>query len=175
MHHLWVSRFRSHGNLTLIYGYVKQLTTRSYVELLEGFLASLVKAQGLSVVLPSPHTGVFTDMNHKIGSIGIHIQHRITSHGFALNVESSVLDWFSHIVACGLSDVTMTSVETELMKLGRGKKVKVADLVESTVSEYSKAFDREIIEMGAGEEHASLRDVIADAVARRLLPLQDPI
>jgi lipoyl(octanoyl) transferase len=47
--------------------------------------------------------------NAKIASIGVHVSRGITSHGFALNVATD-LSYFSHIVPCGMPDVTMTSM-----------------------------------------------------------------
>lgn len=46
----------------------------------------------------------------KIASIGVHLARWITIHGFALNVATQ-LDHFGGIVACGLPDVRMTSIE----------------------------------------------------------------
>lgn len=135
---------------------------------LELYLASLVSSFFIPVVTPSPHTGVFTSPNHKIGSIGIHIRHRITLHGFALNVEASVLDWFSHIVACGLDDVVMTSVETELGKSNKGRNVRVEDLVGKSVELFGERFERRMEQLGEGQEHAVLRELIEDGLQGRL-------
>ena len=49
----------------------------------------------------------------KIGSIGVHARDWVTWHGFALNV-STDLSYFDLMVPCGISDVTMTTVEQEL-------------------------------------------------------------
>ena len=57
-------------------------------------------------------TGVWTE-GRKIASIGIHVKQWVTLHGFALNV-STDLGLFDLIVPCGISGVTMTSVEREL-------------------------------------------------------------
>ena len=51
--------------------------------------------------------------NKKIGSVGLSIKHGITIHGLALNV-SLDLTPFSWINPCGLSRVSMTSLENEL-------------------------------------------------------------
>ncbi len=59
-------------------------------------------------------TGVWT-MGRKIASIGIHVRHWVTSHGFALNVENSLAD-FDLIVPCGISGVEMTTVAAEVAR-----------------------------------------------------------
>ena len=58
------------------------------------------------------YTGVWVG-DRKIASIGVHVSRGITTHGFAVNVDID-LDPFSWIIACGLPDVTMTSLAREL-------------------------------------------------------------
>ena len=58
------------------------------------------------------YTGVWV-ADRKIASIGVHVSRGVSTHGFAVNVVND-LEPFSWIVACGLPDVTMTSVEREL-------------------------------------------------------------
>ncbi|HEY2768720.1 MAG TPA: lipoyl(octanoyl) transferase LipB [Solirubrobacteraceae bacterium] len=58
------------------------------------------------------YTGVWVK-ERKIASLGIHVARGISTHGFAVNVEND-LEPFSWIVACGLPDVTMTSIAREL-------------------------------------------------------------
>jgi lipoyl(octanoyl) transferase len=55
--------------------------------------------------------------DRKIASIGVHVSRAITTHGFAVNVEND-LEPFSWVIACGLPDVTMTSVQRELSPTG---------------------------------------------------------
>ena len=50
--------------------------------------------------------------DRKIASIGIHVSRRVSIHGFAVNVEND-LDPFGSVVACGLPDVKMTSLQAE--------------------------------------------------------------
>ena len=57
-------------------------------------------------------TGVWVE-NRKIASIGIHVKKWVTWHGFALNVTTD-LSYFELIVPCGISEVTMTSIQREL-------------------------------------------------------------
>jgi lipoyl(octanoyl) transferase len=58
------------------------------------------------------YTGVWVQ-ERKIASLGVHVARGISTHGFAVNVEND-LEPFSWIVACGLPDVTMTSIAQEL-------------------------------------------------------------
>jgi lipoyl(octanoyl) transferase len=58
------------------------------------------------------YTGVWVK-ERKIASIGVHVSRGITTHGFAVNVEND-LEPFSWVIACGLPDVAMTSLEHEL-------------------------------------------------------------
>ncbi len=48
----------------------------------------------------------------KIASVGVHISHGVSAHGFAVNVDND-LDPFSWVVACGLPEVQMTSLQAE--------------------------------------------------------------
>ena len=48
----------------------------------------------------------------KIASIGVHISHGVSMHGFAVNVDNDLAP-FSWVVACGLPGVTMTSLAAE--------------------------------------------------------------
>ena len=58
-------------------------------------------------------TGVWS-RGRKIASIGVHARQWVTWHGFALNVTTD-LSYFDVMVPCGIPEVTMTSVERELL------------------------------------------------------------
>lgn len=60
-------------------------------------------------------TGVWVG-ERKIGSIGVHVQKGVSTHGFAVNVQND-LQPFEWVVPCGLEGVRMTSV---LSEQGRG-------------------------------------------------------
>ncbi|HEV3319908.1 MAG TPA: lipoyl(octanoyl) transferase LipB [Solirubrobacteraceae bacterium] len=58
------------------------------------------------------YTGVWVE-DRKIASIGVHVSRGIATHGFAVNVDIDLAP-FSWVIACGLPDVTMTSIAREL-------------------------------------------------------------
>jgi lipoate-protein ligase B len=62
-------------------------------------------------------TGVWVG-ERKIASLGIHVQRRVSTHGFAINVDND-LEPFSWIVPCGLDGVQITSVAREAGASGR--------------------------------------------------------
>lgn len=88
------------------------------------------------------YTGVFVDTN-KIAALGIAVNHRVTMHGFAFNINTN-LDHFKWIVPCGLKDRGVTSVEAltgEKQSLKRVKKLiqeAYGDLFEVTTYNQSK-------------------------------------
>ncbi len=57
------------------------------------------------------YTGVWVG-DRKIASIGVHLSRGVSTHGFAVNVDLDLAP-FSWVVACGLPDVTMTSIGAE--------------------------------------------------------------
>ncbi|WVO14543.1 lipoyl(octanoyl) transferase [Cryptococcus depauperatus] len=93
---------------------VMETPTRCYVEYLQAMLKEYVcDATGLDTILaphPEGHVGVFSSPTEKVASIGIHLRHRITSHGFAMNITPEPISWFDLVMACGLADVRAVSL-----------------------------------------------------------------
>ncbi len=88
----------------------------AYVRLLErvlvGALASIdIPARSREDEGPD-YTGVWVE-SRKIASIGVHLARGVTTHGFAINVQARAVEPFTWVVACGLPDVQMTSIESE--------------------------------------------------------------
>ena len=57
-------------------------------------------------------TGVWCE-NRKLASIGVGVRKWISMHGFAINITRQSLPPFLAITPCGLSEVSMTCLETE--------------------------------------------------------------
>jgi lipoyl(octanoyl) transferase len=90
-----------------------KIGARTYIESLEAVIIQVLAEYGIKAYQINGLTGIWTkDQNHqdaKVGAIGVRISKGITSHGFALNVNTN-LDYFNHIVPCGIEDKAVTSI-----------------------------------------------------------------
>ena len=106
------------------------------------------------------YTGVWID-ERKIASIGVHVSHHVTTHGFAVNVDNDMRP-FEWAVACGLHGVQMTSLadergETALTRPAasqplapeRAPSPLVASLADHVVARFAAAFARTPVEADA--------------------------
>lgn len=130
-----------------------ELTSRCYVDRLQSSLISLLHSYSLPTVPPpSEHTGVWSDINHKIVSIGVQVRHRITTHGFALNVTRDVVPWFNRIVACGIKGKSMTNMQDQLTFRIKSEEESRPDLEAAEVkAESEKGIQTVEDEAGRGE------------------------
>ena len=85
-----------------------------YLRQVEEVLIRALRSFDIAAGRVPKYTGVWT-RNRKIASIGVHARDWVTWHGFALNVTTE-LSFFDLIVPCGIPQVTMTSVERELVE-----------------------------------------------------------
>ena len=137
--------------LNLDLGHVA-LSTREYICRLQRILSlHLREAHGLTPAPPSEENmGVFLGAREKVASIGVQVRHRLTAHGFAMNVTREPLAWFEQIVACGLADVKAVSVEG-----ATGRKVEVEGEVAGIVERFGRVMERQMVpldlDVGSGE------------------------
>jgi lipoyl(octanoyl) transferase len=94
-------------------------------------------------------TGVWTGQGQafrtqaKIAAIGVHISRGVTSHGFALNVNTD-LRYFDLIVPCGITTKPVTSIEKEL-----GRQTAIESVAEKVARNFGKIFGRKIVNVEA--------------------------
>jgi lipoyl(octanoyl) transferase len=77
-------------------------------------LATLLAPFGIAASWRRDAPGLWIDRGEanrpaKICAFGVHVSHRVTMHGFALNV-TTALEAFDLIVPCGLADIEVTSI-----------------------------------------------------------------
>ena len=91
-----------------------------FVRLMERAMIAALGEWGVEARLFEGLTGVWVGSEpppagdaRKIGSIGIHVDRGITTHGLAINVNND-LQPFEWIVPCGIEAVRMTSLGREL-------------------------------------------------------------
>ncbi|KAL1744357.1 hypothetical protein HDZ31DRAFT_38849 [Schizophyllum fasciatum] len=135
------------------------LGVRDYVCRMQKFIGlHLREAHGLQPS-PSDNTGVFLSPTEKIASIGVQVRHRLTSHGFAMNITSEPLPWFDQVVACGLEDVKAVSIST-----AKGAEVKLDEEIPGLVARFGRLYERDMApldvngEGGIGEAILSLEE-----------------
>ncbi len=105
-------RVTYHGPGQLVgYPIVAVRDVLGYVRTLERALIAALADEGLAAEVREGLTGVWV-AEGKIGSIGVHVQRGVTSHGFAVNVDCDLRP-FGWIVPCGIDGVRMTSLARE--------------------------------------------------------------
>jgi lipoyl(octanoyl) transferase len=103
-----------------------------YVRSLERAMIAVAADAGVEAGTLEGITGVWVG-DRKLGAIGIHVSRGITTHGFAINVNTD-LSMFNGIVPCGLVDRGVTSLAEQL-----GHEVSMADAVRWTSKRMGEA------------------------------------
>jgi lipoyl(octanoyl) transferase len=87
----------------------------------------------------SPDSTTKAAAEAKLAAIGIHISRFVTSHGFALNVNTD-LNFFDLIIPCGITSKPVTSMQHEL-----GKPIDLNAVAESISRNFGIVFQSQIL------------------------------
>jgi lipoyl(octanoyl) transferase len=102
--------------------------------------AALRQAQGkLSAVQRGEVSAPSHAPEAKIAAIGVHISRSVTSHGFALNVNTD-LSFFNLIIPCGITAKPVTSVKQEL-----GRPLDLNAVAESISRNFGTVFSSQML------------------------------
>jgi len=121
----------------------KTLGAVDFVRRLEEILIRSCADFGIATECVRALTGVWTKASNegapaKIAAIGVHISRGVTSHGFALNVNTD-LEYFNLIIPCGITK-EVTSAAKEL-----GTRLLLDDVAQSIARNFGEVFQREIV------------------------------
>ena len=111
---------------------------RKYVTNLEEVLIRTVAEYGITAARIEGRRGIWVG-NDKIAAIGVRIARWVTSHGWALNVNTN-LDHFRLITPCGLHGTGVTSIERQL-----GRTVPIEEVREILAAKFAGIFERELV------------------------------
>jgi len=106
-----------------------------YVRAIEQVILDALAGFGIESWREAGATGVWTSAG-KIAAIGVHISRWVTSHGFALNVDTD-LNYFRYIVPCGLTRpvASMRSLGCEARR---------ADVAAALIQNFGRVFERQM-------------------------------
>jgi lipoyl(octanoyl) transferase len=121
----------------------------AYVRRLESVMVTSLAEYGIEARCIEGLTGVWVadsqGRDRKIGSIGVHVNKGVTTHGFAINVAND-LQPFEWIVPCGIDDCRMTSVSREL-----GSERDLGPFAATARERYAAVYERAPLDVAVGE------------------------
>ncbi len=89
------------------------LDLRRYVRSLEAAIIETAAAFGVTAGRVEGLTGAWVEDQRKLAAIGVRVRRGVTTHGLALNVNTT-LAWFDEMIPCGIPDKEVTSLAHEL-------------------------------------------------------------
>ena len=109
------------------------LTVHQYVWDLEEIVIRTLADFGIGGQRISGRRGVWVG-RQKICALGLRISREVSMHGFALNVNTN-LKYFTYIIPCGITGVSITSVSKLL-----GHEVEIGGIQENLLRHFSQVF-----------------------------------
>jgi lipoyl(octanoyl) transferase len=117
----------------------------AYIRRMERVIIGALDEWGVKAGLIEGLTGVWTPARRKIGSIGVHVNRGVTTHGFAINVNND-LQPFQWIVPCGIESCQMTSLAREL-----GAEQDLEAFTGTVGDRFATVYERAPVEVGSDE------------------------
>ena len=143
--------FHGFGQLTvypILYlgSFKTQKSIKKYVCMLEDVIVNtgrtILKDMDDVYVSTIPgYPGVWINNDRKLSAIGINCKRFVTMHGVSLNCNIN-LDWFEHIVPCGIEEKSVTSLSREL-----GQNFTVQDATPFFLNSFKSVFKCDTIEV----------------------------
>lgn len=114
-----------------------------YLRLLEETLILVLAEYGITAGRSEGETGVWLEAGtakaRKIAAMGVHCSRWVTKHGLAFNINTD-LDYFRHIIPCGITDKAVTSLDKEL-----GRAINMEEVKQKFKKHFAAAFECELI------------------------------
>src|SRR5205809_3040153 len=111
---------------------------RKYVTQLEEVLIRTVAEYGIAATRVEGRRGIWVG-EEKIAAIGVRIARWVTSHGFALNVNTN-LEHFRLITPCGIQGGGVTSIARQA-----GRNVPLAEVHTIVAETFAEVFERDVV------------------------------
>ncbi len=110
-----------------------------YLRELEEVIIRTLACYGIEAGRSAGETGVWIEPNipgreRKICAMGVRCSRWITMHGFAFNINTD-LNYFNHIVPCGIQNKSVTSLQKEL-----GREVPLTEVKERLLQQFQEVF-----------------------------------
>jgi lipoyl(octanoyl) transferase len=115
-----------------------------YIRRMERVMIESLGEWGVEAGCIEGQTGVWVG-DRKIGSIGVHVDRGVTTHGFAINVNND-LQPFEWIVPCGIEACRMTSLTREL-----GAEQDMGAFMNTVARVFGELYEREPLEVEPSE------------------------
>jgi lipoyl(octanoyl) transferase len=115
-----------------------------YIRRMERVMIESLGEWGVEARCIEGQTGVWVG-DRKIGSIGVHVDRGVTTHGFAINVNND-LQPFEWIVPCGIEACRMTSLTREL-----GAEQDMGAFMNTVARVFGELYEREPFEVEPSE------------------------